>query len=308
MAKALKIACIGEAMVELSLEEVPGSGQAGVAGDTLNAAIYLRRALPEPHRVSYVTVLGTDPLSDQIVAFINSEDIATDTVRRDCERLPGIYAVTTDEAGERSFLYWRENSAARTLFQNDNGLSFDVLEGFDVVYMSAITLAILPAGVRAALFDWIGQFRAGGGKFAFDSNYRPRLWQSPDEARQCIDQAWRLCDIAFPSLDDELALFGEADEAAVLARFRAYGIPEGALKRASHGPVPLTAQIETTLTFAPAQRVVDTTAAGDSFVGAFLACHLLEGTLAEALMAGHSCAVSVVGHKGAIVPRDLMLT
>ena len=301
--QALKIACVGEAMIELSIDKVPGSGEVGVAGDVLNAAIYLVRGLSTRHEVSFVSVIGTDPLSNQMANFIAQEGISIQTLLRDPARLPGIYVVNTDKAGERSFLYWRESSAARRLFQKGHQISFDILEGFDVIYLSGITLAILPDPVRAALFEWIEKFRTEGGRFAFDSNYRPRLWSSVAEARQNIEQAWRLCDIALPSLDDELELFGDADETSVLERFRSYGVPFGALKRASKGPIPINATQDESLTFIEAKRVVDTTAAGDSFVGAFLASHLTGGTLSEALMSGHNCAATVVGHKGAILRK-----
>jgi 2-dehydro-3-deoxygluconokinase len=48
--------------------------------------------------------------------------------------------------------------------------------------------------------------------------------------------------------------------------------------------------------------VVDTTAAGDSFNGAYLAAWLAGAAQAEALMAGHACARHVVQVRGAIVP------
>ena len=49
-----RVACIGEAMIELSVQG--NSANIGVAGDTLNTAIYLKRSAPEIH-VDYVTGL-----------------------------------------------------------------------------------------------------------------------------------------------------------------------------------------------------------------------------------------------------------
>ena len=76
---------------------------------------------------------------------------------------------------------------------------------------------------------------------AFDSNYRPRLWPDAATARREIGAIWALTDIGLPSLDDEMALFGEADAAAVLARLAAAGVTRGALKRGAEGPLPLGA-------------------------------------------------------------------
>ena len=59
----MRVASIGECMVELTLpREEGGASRVGFAGDTLNAAIYLKRSAPELE-VAYVTALGTDPLS-----------------------------------------------------------------------------------------------------------------------------------------------------------------------------------------------------------------------------------------------------
>ncbi|WP_108482789.1 sugar kinase [Oceaniglobus ichthyenteri] len=299
----LAIACIGEAMIELSQADQPGLAHLRFAGDTLNAAIYLRRGLAGDHRVSFITALGRDGYSDQMIDMIAGEGIETDLIARHPDRLPGIYAISVDETGERSFSYWRDQSAARRLFSPDTGPEFAALDRFDVVYLSGITLAILPEEARGQLLDWITSFRAKGGRFAFDSNYRPRLWADADTARHWIGRAWGLCDIALPSVDDEMALFGDVGEAAVLARFRGYGAM-GALKRGAGGPVAIGPCDLPSGSFAAAERVVDSTAAGDSFVGAFLASHLGGAPLGEAMQAGHDQAVRVIGHRGAILPRD----
>ena len=113
---------------------------------------------------------------------------------------------------------------------------------------------------------------------------------------------WALTDIGLPSLDDELALYGEPDEAAVLARLAAAGVRRGALKRGPEGPRPLGAAGPLPA-FPPAARVVDTTAAGDSFNGAYLAALVRGLPEADCLAAGHALASEVIGHPGAIVPR-----
>ncbi|TMV35974.1 sugar kinase, partial [Thioclava sp. BHET1] len=137
------------------------------------------------------------------------------------------------------FHYWREQAAARRLFQTESGISFAALEGFDVIYLSGITLAILPAAVRSALGDWLADARARGIRLAFDSNYRPRLWSSVEEARSEIGRLWALCEIGLPSVDDEMALFGEPSEREVLFRLRQLGLRQGALKRGAAGPIAL---------------------------------------------------------------------
>ena len=216
------VICMGEAMVELSLASEPGGRAAvGFAGDTLNTAIYLKRQAPDLG-VAYATCLGRDPLSDQMVSMMEAEALDCSLVARHDTRLPGLYAISTDGAGERSFYYWRDQSAARQMLA-PGGLRLQDLARGRILYLSAITLAILPADHRQAFLDWLPVFRQAGGQLAFDSNYRPRLWTDPATARAAVETAWRQTDIALPSVDDEMALFGDASEVDVLNRLARFG-------------------------------------------------------------------------------------
>lgn len=300
---AIKVACVGEAMVELIPREIPGLTPVNIAGDTLNTAIYLRRNLPEHHQVSYVTMLGREQLSDKIISYIESQNLLTSDITRHTTRNPGLYSIATTAEGERSFSYWRNESAARCMFQDGDTLSFKSLETFDVIYLSGITLAILPEEVRAALLEWLALFRRNGGLFAFDSNYRPTLWESVDVARVATESAWHLCDIALPSVDDEQDLFGDTDDTAVLKRFAAYTQSIGALKRSASGPVAINVSADISGNEFPcAENVVDTTAAGDSFSGAFIASYLQYADVGTAMVSAHNQALKVIGHPGAIIP------
>ncbi len=176
-----RVACIGEAMIELSM--TGGSfAEIGYAGDTLNTAIYLKRASGAAASVSYVTVLGADPFSARMRGIIAAEAIDTGHIGISSDRLPGIYAISVSDSGERSFHYWRENSAARMLFQPGSGTSLEMLDDFDIVYFSGITLAILPRQIRSDFLDFLAHWRRKTGRrVAFDSNYRPRLWTGADE-------------------------------------------------------------------------------------------------------------------------------
>lgn len=298
----MRIACIGECMVELTLpRDSGGETRVGFAGDTFNAAVYLKRAAPEIE-VAYVTAVGTDALSDRMVAAFAAEDLDTGLLERRADRAPGLYAISVDAKGERSFTYWRDSAAARTLFLPPTHVTPDRLAGFDLIYLSGITVAILTPEGRAALLDFLPGYRAAGGRVAFDSNYRPRLWPDADTARRELAAFWRLTDVGLPSIDDEMALWGDRDADAVLARLAALGVHAGALKRGAEGPLPI-GPCDALPAFPRIETVVDTTAAGDSFNGAYLAAMMTGADEAGRLAAGHAMASEVIGHPGAIIPR-----
>lgn len=309
-----RMASIGECMIELS-DAAPGSGagpagdgtmRRGFGGDTLNAAVYARRALaPEAGSVAYVTALGDDPFSADMLAAWREEGVDTGLVERIPGRLPGLYVIVTDPGGERSFLYWRSASAARETFRADAAARLSAaLRDYDLVYFSGITLAILDGGGRARLLDVLREVRARGGQVAFDGNYRPRLWSGPDEARLAISAILPHVSIALPTFEDEAALYGDADAHATADRLHAAGVGEVAVKQGVR-PVLLSGPDgREEAAVPPAERVVDTTAAGDSFNGAYLAARLTGLPPREAAARGNATAGRVIGFRGAIVPRE----
>jgi 2-dehydro-3-deoxygluconokinase len=297
----MKIACIGEAMVELSLAKGSHAAQLGFAGDTLNTAIYLKRLQPN-WDISYVSRVGQDDLSDQMLVYMASEGLNTDPVGRCATSSVGLYAISTDAHGERSFAYWRGQSAARDCFSTSTP-SLDDLAQFDVIYLSAISLAILPASMRQALWDQLQALRKSGVRVCFDSNFRPKLWEDHAAAQQWISKFWQITDIALPSVDDEQAAFGDADADAVMARLAGYGVTAGAMKCGPTGPRSWS-EDGGDQTYPVVTHVVDTTAAGDSFNAGFLAQYLADGDTMAAMMQGHTLASRVIGVKGAIIPKS----
>lgn len=300
-----RIACLGECMIELSdLIAEDGRARLGVAGDTLNTAVYLARILPpETAAISYLTALGPDQFSERMLSFMAGEGIDTTHVARIEDKLPGIYAIELDQAGERSFRYWRSQSAARSMFR-PGAIDLSVLDSFDVIYLSGISLAILPPDDRSALLAKLGEMKAAGRMIAFDSNYRPKLWSDRQEAQSAMAAAWRVATIALPSLDDEIALGGPATAQDVIARISSEGVSEVALKRGPDGPVIMVEGVTSEGSFAPARVVLDTTAAGDSFNAGYLAGRIAGQSPVEAAQKGHALASHVIGHSGAIVDLD----
>jgi 2-dehydro-3-deoxygluconokinase len=296
-----KVASIGECMIELK----PGAGglySRGYGGDTLNTSVYLARLGVS---VDYITALGDDPLSDEMVAGWKAEGVGTNRVVRLPGKLPGIYLIQTDDRGERRFFHWRENSAVRQLMdlpETDDILAS--LTGYDLVYLSAITLSLYGAEGRARLFAALGRARESGPRVAFDTNFRVRLWPDLDVARAVYRDAFEIADIALASTEDLLPLYpGESNE-GLLARIVS---PETILKLAEPASMLRFEGASHEVKAEPVrQPVVDTTAAGDSFAAAYLAARLQGAGPHEAARAGHRLAGAVVCHPGAIIPLAAM--
>jgi 2-dehydro-3-deoxygluconokinase len=298
-----RIALIGECMIELQ-QRADGSLQQSFGGDTLNTAVYLSRALGDKAQVDYVTALGDDSFSDAMCQSWAEEGIGLEWVQRLPGRLPGLYCIQTDANGERRFLYWRNEAAVRDCFTTPAAEPvLAALADYDVLYFSGITLAVLGAQGREKLIQTLIEARQRDARIVFDNNYRPRLWASQEEARAAYRSVLPHIDLALLTVDDEQALFHFADSAAVFDAYAQIGTPEVVLKRGAEACL-IGCDGETFEV--PAQkvaRVVDTTAAGDSFSAAYLARRLLGGSPVEAAQAGHLLASRVIQVPGALIPK-----
>jgi 2-dehydro-3-deoxygluconokinase len=295
------VACIGECMIELR-EADGGLYARGYGGDTLNTAIYLARLGTE---VDYITALGDDPMSDQMIADWASEGVGTERVARLPGKLPGLYMIRTDDNGERRFFHWRENSAARSLM--DLAATTDILKSlasYDVIYFSAITLSIYTEQGRARLITALQEARQQGARVAFDTNFRARGWPDLDVARAAYVSAFEVADIVLASTEDLLPLYPDENSENLMARIIH---PEAVLKLSEpKSIVRVEGRLHEVKAEPIASAVVDTTAAGDSFAAAYIAARLAGSNPLEASRAGHRLAGVVVGHPGAIIPRSAM--
>ena len=293
-----RIVIFGECMVEL-VNRGPDTLSKGYAGDTYNTAVYLKRCARDIS-VSYLTAIGADFLSDELLFKMGDEEINTDQVYRSEDRNLGLYMVRTDKHGERTFAYWRANSAAT---QTLNLIRGD-LSNADVFYFSGISLAILDEVQRLKLFDLIDGFRAKGGKVVFDPNYRPRLWPGPEHAQLWTNKAYSHADIAFPGGDDHLALYGHTDVDAIHQHVADLGVKEIIVK---NGAVGVHIYEKDSHCIVPVERVetvVDTTAAGDAFNGGYLSARLSGKDMTDSASFGAKVAATVISYPGAIVEKD----
>ncbi|SPH17213.1 2-dehydro-3-deoxygluconokinase [Defluviimonas aquaemixtae] len=292
---------IGECMVELA-QIGDDTYRRGFAGDTFNTAWYARRLLLPDWIVSYASCIGSDAVSDEMEAFMKREGIDTSTLRRVPDRTVGLYMIST-ENGERSFSYWRSQSAARAITEDPAWLA-RVLSSRDVLYFSGITLAILPADHREILCAAIAKARGKGAIVAFDTNLRPRLWGSEAAMKDGITLGASVANIVLPSFDEETGLFDDAKPADTVARYRDGGARIVAVKNGG-GELTLWDAENGARSFPAPQvgKVVDTTAAGDSFAAAFLSDLAVGKSADEAARAAMVLAAKVIQARGALVPE-----
>lgn len=299
----VRVACIGECMLELSGADTDRM-TLSYGGDTLNTAIYLSRL---GIATDYVTALGDDPYSDWMVDQWRDEGVGTDLVIRAPSRLPGLYAIRTDDRGERQFHYWRDQAPARDLpALPDWPKIAERLCSYDLIYLSGITLSLYTPEQRGDLDDVLARARRQGCRIVFDTNFRPRGWPSAESARDAANQILVHCDIALPTLDDDRQVFGDLHAEACAARLRSIGIDEVAVKMDAEGCLISTVEGNFQVITEPQDAPLDTTGAGDSFNAAYIAGRLQGSSPTIAAQQAHRLAGAVIMHRGAIIPRPSM--
>ncbi len=285
-------------MVEIAPDGA-GALQQGFAGDVLNALWYVRQTAPSDWSLSFFSGFGEDAVSRQMREFIEAANISCAQSAEVRGRTVGLYMIHLEQ-GERSFSYWRDSSAAREMLQDPDALASRI-SAADVILVSGITLAILSAPDQSLFLDVIKENKRKTAILAFDPNIRPRLWETPELCHQTISRAGEIADIVLPSFDDEQATFGDPTPQDTAQRYLDLGAGLVVVKNGTHPTLTATMSGRELHSVAPVQNVVDTTAAGDSFNGAFLASYCSGASLAEAIRAGQECSAAVVGTRGALV-------
>jgi 2-dehydro-3-deoxygluconokinase len=229
-------------------------------------------------------------------------------VRRLPGRLPGLYLIEVDAAGERRFSYWRDQAAARAYFDTPDGATplEQQADGIDALYFSGISLAILPPAARERL-------AGAGGRPARARRGRGVRQQLPAAAvARCGSQARTASPVhgaGQPGADDagrRAGAVAEPDADAQLQRTLALPCAEVVVKRGARRPWCATGGAGGGGAHRAGCPVVDTTAAGDSFAGAYLAARLAGAPPAEAARHGNRLAARVVQHRGAMIPAERM--
>ena len=301
----MKAKFIGECMVELSTLD-NGLLQKSFAGDVFNSAVYLKRLVGYKCDVSLLTAIGEDSISHEMEVFFNHQGLSTDTVFKTNDGTVGLYLITTDDNGERSFSYWRDNSVARQMMDILAAKKIEISElNSDLIFFTGISLGILTDASREILINQLSTARKKGAKIAFDPNYRPQLWETKEVAAKWIDKAYQVSDIIFPSFDEQQLLFGTASIEKCLNYHPSEDEKEVVLKAGADGMFVKYQHDIIHREFISADNVVDTTAAGDSFDGSYLAMRILGHNVSDSLEKAAGVAAKVVTYPGAIIPEGL---
>lgn len=300
-----KLLAVGECMMELtSLDD--NMFKKSYAGDTYNALVYAKR-LNSRLTTSFLTAVGNDQASKDMLKHWCEEDIDdTKTIITDQATI-GLYSIATDNKGERSFNYWRAGSAASQMMKYQGIDDFvSLCSSSDIVFFSGISLSVLEDEDKAKLISLMIKLQKQGSKIAFDPNYRPKMWLNNAHARYWLEKAYNVSDILMPGVEEHEQLFGHKNYQEIIEYCQLFGAKEVVIKCDQDGVYGFDGgDIVHHQPFKPAPEQVDSTAAGDSFAGTYLAARLSGDNIDLAIKKSCFVAGEVVQHKGAILTKSV---
>uniref|UniRef100_A0A7C9D6Q7 fructokinase n=2 Tax=Opuntia streptacantha TaxID=393608 RepID=A0A7C9D6Q7_OPUST len=283
----------------VSLAEAPGFLKAP-GGAPANVAIAVARL---GGNAAFVGKVGDDEFGRMLAGILTENGVTDEGVLFDKGARTALAFVTLRSDGEREFMFYRNPSADMLL--RDDELNLELIRKAKVFHYGSISLIVEPC--RTAHLKAMKEAKAAGALLSYDPNLRLPLWPSAEKAREQIMSIWDQADVIKVS-DNELEFLTESDkidDATAMSLWHP-NLKLLLVTLGDHGCRYYTKNFKGSVD-AFKVKAIDTTGAGDSFVGALLNKvvddHSIiedEARLREVLKFANACGAITTTKKGAI--------
>ncbi|KAL9431777.1 hypothetical protein AB3S75_026886 [Citrus x aurantiifolia] len=283
----------------VSLAEAPGFLKAP-GGAPANVAIAVARL---GGKAAFVGKLGDDEFGHMLAGILKENGVSADGINFDQGARTALAFVTLRADGEREFMFYR-NPSADMLLRPDE-LNLELIRSAKVFHYGSISLIVEPC--RSAHLEAMKAAKEAGALLSYDPNLRLPLWPSPEEAREQIMSIWDKAELIKVS-DVELEFLtgsDKIDDESALSLWHP-NLKLLLVTLGEHGCRYYTKSFKGAVD-AFHVNTVDTTGAGDAFVGALLGKlvddqSVLEDEprLREILKFANACGAITTTKKGAI--------
>lgn len=252
----------------------PGGAPANVAVQALRAGV----------SSGFLGRVGKDMFGDFLAATLNGCGVDTKGLSQDERTATTLAFVQLSEDGDRDFSFYRNPGADTQLRFEDVDLT--LIEQCDLLCFGSLLLTNEPS--RTAVQKLVAHARALGKITAYDPNWRPPLWPDEAEGVRQMQSLIAQADIMKVS-DEELALLtGEKEIEPGAAALLAQGVSLVVVTLGARGCRVFSKEFSVRRCTYDT-KVIDTTASGDSFFGAFLSKIILSGKRPAALTEAELC-------------------
>ncbi|XP_062150405.1 probable fructokinase-5 [Alnus glutinosa] len=252
---------------------------------------------------AFIGKLGDDEFGHMLVDILKKNSVNTDGVCFDPHARTALAFVTLKKNGEREFMFYRNPSADMLLEESE--LKMGLIKEAKIFHYGSISLISEPC--RSAHIAAMKAAKEAGILLSYDPNLRLPLWPSPDAARDGIKSIWNQAD--FIKVSDEEVEFltqGDPEKEEVVMSLWNDNLKLLVVTDGEKGCRYFTKSFKGKVS-GFSVKTIDTTGAGDAFVGALLvsmakdtAIFHDEAKLREALTFANACGAICTTKKGAI--------
>ncbi len=254
--------------------------------------------------VSFIGKVGNDAFGEQLEKTLIDAKIGIEGLIKSDTEPTTLAFVHHDEFGDRSFTFYRKNGADAALSVDD--IKEDIIEKASHFHFG--TLSMTNEICKDATLKAINIAKENNLLISFDPNLRENLWDDLEKAKEAFIEGFKVCNI-LKIADNELSWFtGEEDLNKAIKLFREqYPIDLIFLTLGKNGSKAYYKDIEVSAQTFLDIKCVDTTGAGDSFMGSAIYKilnygieNLNQDNLKETLIFANAAASLVASKKGVI--------
>ena len=257
-----------------------------VGGSSANMAVGLSRL---GLRVGMISCVGTDPLSDYVVEYLEHEGVATRFVQRKAGYVCSLSLTEVSPPNHFPQVFYRDRPADTQV--EVSGPEQEFIESARLFVTNGTSLCASPS--RESTYRALESARRAGVQVAFDVDFRASSWSGPQEAGLYARLALPFIHTLIANPEEICMVADETDAGRAVTRLRNQGVPLVVAKMGSEG-TRATSLVESVFLPSFPVQVVSTIGAGDGFASGFLYAIFRGFPLSEALRYGNAAAAIVV--------------
>uniref|UniRef100_A0A3Q7J810 Fructokinase-2 n=2 Tax=Solanum lycopersicum TaxID=4081 RepID=A0A3Q7J810_SOLLC len=302
------VVCFGELLIDfvptvsgVSLAEAPGFKKAP-GGAPANVAVGIARLGGSS---AFIGKVGADEFGYMLADILKQNNVDNSGMRFDTHARTALAFVTLKSDGEREFMFFRNPSADMLLTEAE--LDKNLIQKARIFHYGSISLIAEPC--RSAHLAAMETAKNAGCILSYDPNLRLPLWPSEEAAREGILSIWDQADIIKVS-EDEITFLTNGEDAyddnVVMTKLFHSNLKLLLVTEGGDGCRYYTNNFHGRVSGVKV-AAVDTTGAGDAFVGGLLNSmasdpdiYMDEKKLRDALLFANGCGAITVTEKGAI--------
>ena len=303
--KTIDVTALGELLIDFTQNGISEQGnslfEANPGGAPCNVLSMLSKL---GHKTAFIGKVGNDSFGKQLKNVLEEVGIDATYLTMDNEVHTTLALVHTFADGDRDFSFYRNPGADMMLTEEE--IPEDLIRNTKIFHFG--TLSMTHEGVRKATKKALEFAKKAGAMISFDPNLRPPLWDSLETAKEQVLYGLQFCDILKISDNEIQWLTGKEDYTDgvnwILERFQ---IPLILISMGKEGSrAYYKGKIVEAAPFLQ-QNTIETTGAGDTFIGCVLHYilehgleNLTEDNLTEMLRFANAAAALITTRKGAL--------